>query len=43
MAMANGVKKGAFDVVERCDAGHSPFLSQSEWLAGVLKKAAGGV
>jgi hypothetical protein len=31
----------AFDVVETCDAGHSPMISRPEWLAGVLRRAAG--
>lgn len=31
---------GTFDV-ERCDAGHSPFISQPEWLADMFIKAAG--
>ncbi|KAH7369821.1 prolyl aminopeptidase-like protein [Rhexocercosporidium sp. MPI-PUGE-AT-0058] len=30
----------AFDVVERCEAGHSPFLSKPEWLAGKLVESA---
>lgn len=32
----------SFDVVERCDASHSLFISQPEWLAGKIAKAAGG-
>ncbi|KAH8661466.1 prolyl aminopeptidase-like protein [Tricladium varicosporioides] len=42
VAMANRAKEGAFDVIERCTASHSPFLSQSEWLAKVLENAVGG-
>jgi len=30
----------SFDVIERCDASHSPFISQPEWLAEKLIKAA---
>ena len=32
----------AFDVVERVDAGHSPFSSHPEWLAEKLAKAVEG-
>jgi len=32
--------KGGFNVVERCGAGHSPFLSMPEWVAGVVARAA---
>jgi hypothetical protein len=42
VAAAQKVAPNAFDVVERCDAGHSPFISQPEWLAEKLIKAAGG-
>ncbi|KAF2649438.1 alpha/beta-hydrolase [Lophiostoma macrostomum CBS 122681] len=31
----------AFDVVEECDGGHCLMISQPEWLAGVVKRAAG--
>ncbi|KAL3418116.1 hypothetical protein PVAG01_09831 [Phlyctema vagabunda] len=38
---AQEIAPSSFDVVERCDAGHSPFVSQPEWLAEKLVKAAG--
>ncbi|KAF2655183.1 hypothetical protein K491DRAFT_704801 [Lophiostoma macrostomum CBS 122681] len=31
----------AFDVVEECDGGHCLMISHPEWLAGVVKRAAG--
>lgn len=31
----------AFDVVERCDGGHCLMISHAEWLADVLRRAAG--
>ena len=33
----------AFDVIERCDGGHCLMISRPDWLAGVLRKAAGEV
>ncbi|RDW74232.1 hypothetical protein BP5796_07674 [Coleophoma crateriformis] len=42
-AMINGMKQlypGAFEVVERMDTGHSPFLSQPENLGKILIRAA---
>ena len=42
VAMAKGMAPNSFDVVERCDASHSPFISQPEWLAEKFIKAAGG-
>jgi len=33
---------GGFDVVERCAAGHSPFLTMPEWVAACVIRAAGG-
>lgn len=38
---ARSIQPSAFDVVERVDAGHSIMISQPEWLAGVLRRAAG--
>ncbi|KAE8445584.1 hypothetical protein EG329_013217 [Mollisiaceae sp. DMI_Dod_QoI] len=40
IAAAKEIAPSAFDVVERCDAGHSPFISQPEFLAEKLIKAA---
>ncbi|KUJ14639.1 alpha/beta-hydrolase [Mollisia scopiformis] len=40
VAAAKAAAPRAFDVVERCDASHSPFISQPEWLAEKLIKAA---
>lgn len=40
IAAAQEVAPSAFDVVERTPAGHSPFISQPEWLAEKLIKAA---
>jgi hypothetical protein len=42
LGMAHKIAPRSFDVVERCSAGHSPFISQPEWLAEKLIKAAGG-
>jgi len=42
LAMAEGMAPGCFDVIDKCDAGHSPFLSRPEWLAGRLINAAAG-
>lgn len=43
IAMAQQMAPESFDVIERCSAGHSPFLSQPKWLASKLVKAAGGI
>jgi hypothetical protein len=40
--MAHQLAPTSFDVIERCSASHSPFISQPEWLAKMLIKAAGG-
>jgi hypothetical protein len=40
VAGAKAAAQSAFDVVERTDASHSPFISQPEWLADKLIKAA---
>ncbi|PBP20826.1 alpha/beta-hydrolase [Diplocarpon rosae] len=40
IAAATAAAPSAFDVVERCDAGHSPFLSRPEWLADRLAESA---
>lgn len=43
-AMVAGARQAApdsFDVVERCSAGHSPFLSMPDKLTEYLKRAAG--
>jgi homoserine acetyltransferase len=34
------LSEGRFDVV-RCTAGHSPFLSQPEWLGKAVRKIVG--
>lgn len=31
----------ALDVIEKCDGGHCLMISHAEWLAGVLRRAAG--
>lgn len=48
MAVAEAFIKGAkeaeptaFDTLETCDAGHFPMLSQVEWTAQMLRRAAG--
>ena len=38
---AKEIEPTAFDVVEEHDGGHCIMLSQPEWLAGVLRRAAG--
>lgn len=41
--MIAGAKQAApdsFDVVEKCSASHSPFLSQPDWLAEKLAESA---
>lgn len=38
---ARKIEPTAFDVVERCDAGHCLMISRPEWLADVLRRAAG--
>ncbi|KAL2072190.1 hypothetical protein VTL71DRAFT_11533 [Oculimacula yallundae] len=40
IAGAKEAAPSAFDVVERCEAGHSPFLSQPKWLAEKLVESA---
>ncbi|PMD13988.1 prolyl aminopeptidase-like protein [Hyaloscypha hepaticicola] len=42
LANAHQMAPGSFDVIERCSASHSPFISQPEWLADKLIKGAGG-
>jgi len=42
IGMAKSMAPNSFDVLEKCDASHSPFISQPEWLAEKLIKAAGG-
>lgn len=42
----NGAKimePSAFDVIEKCDGGHCLMISRPEWLAQVLRRAAGEV
>ena len=42
--MINGaqqIEPTAVDVVERCDAGHFPMLSQPGWTAEAIMRAAG--
>jgi hypothetical protein len=38
---ARKIEPTAFDVVERCDGGHCIMISRPEWLADVLRRAAG--
>jgi pimeloyl-ACP methyl ester carboxylesterase len=38
---ARQIQPTAFDVVEKCDAGHCLMISQPEFLADVLRRAAG--
>jgi len=42
LSMAHQLAPTSFDAIERCSAGHSPFISQPEWLADRLIKSAGG-
>jgi len=42
IAAAQAVAPKSFDVVETVEAGHSPFLSKSQWLAEKIAEAAGG-
>ena len=41
LASAQQSQPNAIDMVEKCDAGHSPFLSQADWFVGVLRRATG--
>jgi pimeloyl-ACP methyl ester carboxylesterase len=38
---ARQLEPTAFDVVEKCDGGHCLMISRPEWLADVLRRAAG--
>lgn len=38
---ARQLEPSAFDVVEKCDGGHCLMISRPEWLANVLRRAAG--
>jgi pimeloyl-ACP methyl ester carboxylesterase len=38
---ARSIEPSAFDVVEKCDGGHCLMISRPEWLADVLRRAAG--
>ena len=40
---ARELEPSAFDVVEKCDGGHSLMVSCPQWTADVLRKAAGEV
>jgi len=40
---AKKIEPTAVDVVERCDGGHCLMISRPEWLANVLRRAAGEV
>ncbi|KAJ4294977.1 hypothetical protein N0V90_006985 [Kalmusia sp. IMI 367209] len=40
---ARSIEPSAFDVVEKCDGGHCLMISRPEWLADVLRRAAGEV
>lgn len=42
VGQARSIAPASFDLVERLDAGHSPFLSQPEKVAEYLERAAGG-
>lgn len=37
------MEPSAFDVVEKCDGGHCLMISRPQWLARVLRRAAGEV
>ncbi|KAI9708069.1 MAG: hypothetical protein M1820_004273 [Bogoriella megaspora] len=39
---ARTIEPSAFDVVETCDGGHCLMIGRPDWLAGVLRRAAGG-
>jgi hypothetical protein len=43
IAMAQAKNPKAFDIVERCEASHSPFLSMPDTLAAFLVKSSKGV
>lgn len=38
---ARRLEPSAFDVVEECDGGHCLMISRPDWLAGVIRRAAG--
>jgi hypothetical protein len=38
---AKKIEPTTFDVIERCDGGHCLIISRPEWLADVLRRAAG--
>ena len=40
---ATQLEPGAFDVVEECDGRHCLMISRPQWLADVLRRAAGEV
>ncbi|MCJ1384972.1 hypothetical protein MMC17_008090 [Xylographa soralifera] len=40
---AKQLEPSAFDVIEKCDCGHCLMISHPQWLAGVLRRAAGEV
>jgi hypothetical protein len=40
---AKRIEPSAFDAVEKCDGGHCLMISRPEWLADVLRRAAGEV
>lgn len=40
IAAAKQAAPESFDIVERCQASHSPFLSVPEWLAEKLVESA---
>jgi hypothetical protein len=42
VAVAQQMATGSFDVVERIEASHSPFISQPGKVAEILVRAAGG-
>ena len=41
IATVQGLAPSAFDIVDSCSAGHSPFLSQPEVVANFLVKVSG--
>lgn len=43
VAMAKAKNPNSFDLIERCNAGHSPFLSMADTLATFLVKSSKGL
>ena len=40
---AKHIEPSAFDIIEKCDGGHCLMISRPQWLAEVLRRAAGEV